>query len=396
MAVRTVLHNLARSKDDNLRDIQKYLKIGSNVNKRDIDGNRPLHLAALNEKDNVQDVQELINAGANVNATNNYGSTALHFAVIRRKYRVIELLLKAEIDVDIQDDLENSALHYAVDRCAGLQTLDHTHVCPVEHVHSDIWIVRELLSWDADIDLFGRNDETPLMWAIRDNNLEVVRNLVKFGACVTVLNKYMKTPLHFMLDRPQPNISMMLKLMNSGNYEKFINGCMEDFICYIGHRHRGSLSNQLAIAKAFVKCKVLLYVDAGLNVRRDHDILPKLEVFANEAFFEVERMLNKILIDDLTVYEIILKRFTPVAERKRAFATDMVFNMLLTDYFPIYSDFIVNQIKISFLKKKLGEVKVYVRSETDGKRIVLNTKVTSALSTFLSNTDIFNLIKVYY
>ncbi|GIY60747.1 hypothetical protein CDAR_500781 [Caerostris darwini] len=202
MAVRTVLHNLARSKEDNLTDIQKYLKIGSNVNKRDIDGNRPLHLAALNEKDNLRDVQELINAGANVNATNNYGSTALHFAVIRRKYRVIELFLKCEIDVDIQDDLENSALHFAVDRCAGLQTLDHTHVCAVEHVHSDIWIVRELLSWDADTDLFGRNDETPLMWAVRDNDLEVVRNLVKFGASVTVFNKYMKTPLHFLLDRP--------------------------------------------------------------------------------------------------------------------------------------------------------------------------------------------------
>jgi hypothetical protein len=58
-------------------------------------------------------IKVLLKCGANVNARSRGGSTVLHFAAKKAMPKLLELLLKTNIQVDHQDEAGLSALDYA-------------------------------------------------------------------------------------------------------------------------------------------------------------------------------------------------------------------------------------------------------------------------------------------
>ena len=68
-----------------------------------------------NPSGNEETTQLLVDAGADVNAQTLDGSTPAMFAVVHNNARVLKVLLKSpNIDLSIQDEAGNTALHAAV------------------------------------------------------------------------------------------------------------------------------------------------------------------------------------------------------------------------------------------------------------------------------------------
>ncbi|XP_032265177.1 ankyrin repeat domain-containing protein 6 isoform X6 [Phoca vitulina] len=123
-------------------------------------------VAALSErlliaayKGQAENVVQLINKGAKV-AVTKHGRTPLHLAANKGHLPVVQILLKAGCDLDVQDDAGDTALHVAA-------ALNHKKV------------VKILLEAGADGTIVNNAGQTPLETARYHNNPEVALLLTK-------------------------------------------------------------------------------------------------------------------------------------------------------------------------------------------------------------------------
>ncbi|KAM4694612.1 ankyrin repeat domain-containing protein 6-like [Discoglossus pictus] len=127
-------------------------------------------------KGQVDNVVQLINKGAKV-AVTKHGRTPLHLAANKGHLSVIQILLKAGCDLDIQDDGNQTALHRAA--VVG---------------HSDI--IAALIQEGCALDRQDKDGNTALHEAAWHGFSQSVKLLVKAGANVLARNKAGNTPLH--------------------------------------------------------------------------------------------------------------------------------------------------------------------------------------------------------
>ena len=121
-----------------------------------------LHQAASTELLNL-----LVNAGADVNIQNISNHTALHIAAGRGRTEVAKLLVDAGADVNMQDGERATALHFAARQ-------GHTEV------------VKLLVNAGADVNMQDGERATALHFAARQGHTEVVKLLVNAGADVNI------------------------------------------------------------------------------------------------------------------------------------------------------------------------------------------------------------------
>jgi ankyrin repeat protein len=93
--------------------LQKLIDKGADVNTMcNIEKRTCLIWAVINHNKNI--VQLLIEAGADINIQDRYGDTALILASMYGSKEIVKLLLKANANVNIQNDNGNTALMYAL------------------------------------------------------------------------------------------------------------------------------------------------------------------------------------------------------------------------------------------------------------------------------------------
>lgn len=229
----STLHYAATLQDS---EIASWLiRNGLDVNAQNNSGKSPLHLAV--EYNRFKNAKLLIENHANLELQNQFGDTPLHIATLKSYYDIAILLLDNKADPNTKNQYNGyTALHiateqnsleevyYLIKNGANIDEKDKSGETPLIIASKFGWtdIVKVLLDNDADIDArdnYGRTalhmaDEknfpdisdmlidagihvdvrdtimgyTPLHWAIRENNFEIVKHLEKVGANFTLVD----------------------------------------------------------------------------------------------------------------------------------------------------------------------------------------------------------------
>ncbi|XP_018427601.1 PREDICTED: ankyrin repeat domain-containing protein 6 isoform X3 [Nanorana parkeri] len=173
-------------------------------------------VAALSErllvaayKGQVDNVVQLINKGAKV-AVTKHGRTPLHLAAHKGHLNVVQILIKAGCELNIQDDGHQTALHRAsvvghsdilavlIQEGCALDRQDKAGNTPLhlacQNGHSQS--CRVLLLAGSRADLKNHAGDTCLHVAARYNHLSVIRILLSAFCSVNEKNQAGDTPLH--------------------------------------------------------------------------------------------------------------------------------------------------------------------------------------------------------
>lgn len=127
---------------------------------------------------NLARMQELIAAGADVNQQEVISRfTPLHRAVTSEQPEIVQLLIAARANGDLQDDNGLTPLHWAVN-------FNYTNIAQM------------LIAAGADVNKQNHRGETPLLYAVYDGNADMVQILIDSGADLNKQNLDGFTPLH--------------------------------------------------------------------------------------------------------------------------------------------------------------------------------------------------------
>ncbi|NXR34840.1 ANKR6 protein, partial [Zosterops hypoxanthus] len=146
-------------------------------------------------KGQVENVVQLINRGAKV-AVTKHGRTPLHLAAYKGHLHVVQILLKAGCDLDIQDDGDQTALH----RAAVVGNTD---------------IIATLIQEGCALDRQDKDGNTALHEACWHGFSQSAKVLVKAGANVLAKNKAGNTPLHLACQNSHSQSTRVLLLGGS-------------------------------------------------------------------------------------------------------------------------------------------------------------------------------------
>ncbi|XP_053383686.1 uncharacterized protein LOC128549926 [Mercenaria mercenaria] len=157
-------------------------------------------------------VEALIKAGADVNIQDEKGNTALHLAAEWGNSRCVKVLTEADADVNVQNNDGCTALHLASrsDITALTEALTETLIKAGAEIniraldgtkalhHASNETVRELITAGVDINRQNYIGDTSLHRSIRSFcNFEVLEILITNYACVNIRNKYGLDPLQY-------------------------------------------------------------------------------------------------------------------------------------------------------------------------------------------------------
>lgn len=233
--------------------VQIFLKKGGiDVNKRDAEGNTPLHYACLkgyrdivnllldSEADatiannlsetplhaasrsgNKEIIGKLVQYGADIDATDSDGRTPLIRLLDNRRTDAALFLIEQGADTEIADNTGHKAIDYAtaqglrtvVERLSVESTTDTHGNTPLHQAafNGQSEIVRSLLSAYPDmIDTANDVGETPLILAAREGNNEFVSLLVEHGANVNLADNLQHTALYYASERGYNEITEIL------------------------------------------------------------------------------------------------------------------------------------------------------------------------------------------
>ncbi|NXM24584.1 ANKR6 protein, partial [Oxyruncus cristatus] len=146
-------------------------------------------------KGQVENVVQLINRGAKV-AVTKHGRTPLHLAAHKGHLHVVQILLKAGCDLDVQDDGDQTALH----RAAVVGNTD---------------IIATLIQEGCALDRQDKDGNTALHEACWHGFSQSAKVLVKAGANVLAKNKAGNTPLHLACQNSHSQSTRVLLLGGS-------------------------------------------------------------------------------------------------------------------------------------------------------------------------------------
>jgi len=173
----------------------------------DQSGYTPLQVAASNGHGNV--VEVLLAAGADANIQSNVGETALHIAARCGYSSVVRILLKASADVHLKDNDGYTALHAAASRGhhevikillearadAGMQDDEGQTALHTAASHSHENVVKTLFYANADLNVRDSSGRTPLHLAASHGHNTVIGIFLAAGADWSISDSAGKTAL---------------------------------------------------------------------------------------------------------------------------------------------------------------------------------------------------------
>ncbi|KAM0354171.1 hypothetical protein ACHAPU_001206 [Fusarium lateritium] len=162
-------------------DMKFLLSAGANVNQQKYDGISALMIAA--SVGDLEAVTMLLKAKGSVSLTNDKGSTPLFFAVYNGNEEVIRLLLTAGASATDSDIDNSTILHHLKYSSATYDIIKS--------------IIGTLVMAGADLEAKDCRGSTPILTAMTQDNLTVIRCMVEAGCSLSSFNFQSHNLLHF-------------------------------------------------------------------------------------------------------------------------------------------------------------------------------------------------------
>ncbi|KAL8969386.1 MAG: hypothetical protein Q9183_002019 [Haloplaca sp. 2 TL-2023] len=195
----------------------QLLQHGANINDTDRSGRTALYLAVSSRR-KESNVTTLLNVGANLNIADHNGMTALHVATQNHQASIVLKLLGHGADINAKDPFGRTALHIAtadswswiqlvlLDSGADIEARTRNGDTPL-HLHSRArvrpWLFGDkecdgkirsagLRLLEAGVDVHAKNlkGETPLIIAVKRSKINLMKDLLEFGADVTASTRH--------------------------------------------------------------------------------------------------------------------------------------------------------------------------------------------------------------
>jgi len=164
----------------NYYEIFQCLVENSDVNERDNYGNTILYYALV--KEDVKTIKYLINLGADVNikiGSKEYGKDHLsifYSIIIGNKDIFLMLIENNDILYDVPNDQNQTPLIYLMN--------DHHFL-----LKDKLEMIEKLLIKGANVNFIDNYKNSPLIYAVQNRQLPIIKLLVKYGANVNYINK---------------------------------------------------------------------------------------------------------------------------------------------------------------------------------------------------------------
>ncbi|KAF8774227.1 Death-associated protein kinase 1 like protein [Argiope bruennichi] len=393
----SLLHDLIQE-GCTVQRLRRVLEMGENPNIRTRKGT-PLTVLASYRITNSQEIEnglqmarELISFGASVNMGNEYGWTPLINAVRARNYRMVQLLLEANADVNQKDVNGNAALHHAVVsyRSAYIEMHD------VDSYNRKIRIVKTLMRYNCELDLKNRLNQTPLMRAVGNRDYLIVKELLKRNVSLDARDIYQTSIMQYALKQPDVDVDIVLELVRYGCAFPYSSRSEKSMALYF----RGlSDAPPAELRKAKNLIKVFLFdgnffthyefreLDRMSRERKD-----ELLKFCRCCTDEMMQMDRDEIVPNYYVYNMALRGvyYRNVDDSHLPLEVfDKVLDKLLKGQYPVYCDFILSGICRPYLNKKFAEICSSV--ETTGGEF-LSFDALHLLASHLSHRDMLNMM----
>ena len=102
------------SQRGNTEDVERFISEGADVNKKDNNGDSPIHLSALYGR--TETVKLLLDRGATIDVkNNNAGNTPIHLASRYGYIETVKLLLDREAAIDVKNNDGDTPIHRAAE-----------------------------------------------------------------------------------------------------------------------------------------------------------------------------------------------------------------------------------------------------------------------------------------
>lgn len=216
----------------NLETVRALVENGANPNQTDNMGWTPLMYNCLGdmerdpdayqEQEDLKVIKYLIENGADIYAKNDNGNIAMLIAVLSGRLETVKFFLEQGVPVDYRGEYNTTALIYAASRGhfeivkyllekgANINAAtDGGRTALIEAIDYDSFgLVQYLVEKGANVNakIEGSN-WTPIVFAVLEGKLDVIKFLVANGADVNVIDCYGKTALSYakILNRKEAN-----------------------------------------------------------------------------------------------------------------------------------------------------------------------------------------------
>ncbi|KAI1643017.1 ankyrin repeat-containing domain protein [Daldinia loculata] len=162
--------------------VQKLLELGTDPNKPDPGGMKPIEIAARHR--NKRCVEAFLNHGVDPDTPSGIGNgTSMHHAVANGNVQICQLLLERGADPN-NPLLKSPLLHGVVNRTLPLTT------------EQRIDLTRLLVKHNVNINAIDEQKATPLLIAIRNQFKDLARCLLEYGPDVNFADVDGRTPIY--------------------------------------------------------------------------------------------------------------------------------------------------------------------------------------------------------